>query len=192
MLAAATERMLAEAGLGPGDRVLEVGTGTGDAAILAAALVSPGGSVLATDVSPAMVEGAAGAVRDLGLTNVEVRRMDAASVDLPAGSFDAVIARKSLMLLPDRLQGLSGLLRVLRPGGRLAAVVWAPLERNPFHRILLDAVKKHGSFPEQTPEVVIAFSFTDPEGWRRAFVDAGFREVEVHAVPSVRRASSAA
>ena len=78
----ATEMMLDLANMRVGDRVLEVAAGTGDLAIMIARCVGPNGYVLATDISTSMLNVAAEAVRNAGLTNVETRVMDAENIEL--------------------------------------------------------------------------------------------------------------
>ena len=91
----ATELMLDLADLQPGGRVLDVAAGTGDQTVLAAQRVGPTGYVLATDLAATMLEIAAQAARDAGLTNVETRVMDAQQLDLAPDSFDAAISRNA-------------------------------------------------------------------------------------------------
>jgi ubiquinone/menaquinone biosynthesis C-methylase UbiE len=97
----ATQMMLDLAEIRTGNRVLDVAAGTGDQTIMTAQRVGPTGHVLATDISASMLKLAADAAREAGLTNVETRVMDAESIDLEAGSFDAVICQLGLMLFPD-------------------------------------------------------------------------------------------
>jgi ubiquinone/menaquinone biosynthesis C-methylase UbiE len=190
VLAAATERMFNEARVGSGSYVLDVGTGTGDTALIAAERVGPTGRVVATDASAAMVETAAATVLAMGLKQVQVRVMDASTVDMPQGSFDAVVARNVLMFVPIP-RAISGFHRVLRRGGRLAAVVWSTLAANPFHRLVLDAARAHGGWRGSPPEVARAFALGDANMYRRTLDGAGYREVAVHVMPSLRRFASA-
>jgi ubiquinone/menaquinone biosynthesis C-methylase UbiE len=188
-MGAMTDRMLAEAALAPGARVLDLGTGTGDTAILASERVGKSGSVLATDASPTMVEAARDAVKAAGAANVEVRVMDASAIDVQPGAYDAVIARLVLMFV-DRPRALAGVLRALRTGGRFAGAVWGPLADNPYHRILLDVVRARGGWGEPAPQVVRAFSVEDAGEWRRVLEGAGLSDVAVVAVPGERRFAS--
>ncbi len=192
MLAPATEAMLELAGVQAGARVLDIGTGTGDTAIFASARVGASGHVLATDLSPAMVEAARDAVRTAGVTNVGVRAMGADDVDVEPASYDAAIARLVLMFVEDLPSMLRGVLRALRPGGRFAAVVWASLERNPYHRILIESAREQGPLPEPVPEIVRAFALHDAAAFERTFGGAGFAEFAVRSVACERAFGSSA
>ena len=99
---AATEMMLDLAGVQAGSRVLDVAAGTGESALMAAARVGSKGHVVAADVSASMLNVAAEAARQAGLTNVETRVMNAENLELDTDSFDAVICRDALMLFPLR------------------------------------------------------------------------------------------
>jgi ubiquinone/menaquinone biosynthesis C-methylase UbiE len=188
----ATDAMFDAAGVVPGARVLDLGTGTGDTAVLAAGRVGPNGHVLATDVSPAMVEAAQASVQEAGARNVSTRTMGADDIDVEAESVDAVVARLVLMFVGDLAGTLRGVRRALRPGGRFAAVVWGPPDRNPYHRILFDAARAHGGLPDPEPEVVRAFSLCDGAALERALGGAGFCEARIRFVESRREFASAA
>src|SRR4051812_8129883 len=131
----ATEQLLDLAGVGPGSRVLDVAAGPGGQTFQAARRAGPSGSVLATDISAAMLEAVAKGARDVGLTNVETRVMDAERLDLGDESFDVVICRDGLMLFPDPSKALAELCRVTRRGGKVAALVFSEEKRNPYFGI---------------------------------------------------------
>jgi len=182
MMAAATERMFAQAGVREGARVLDVGTGTGDTALMLAHRVGPTGEVLATDMAPAMVSAAATAARESGFANVKTSVMDLAAPLGDVGVFDAVVARCVLMFvegLPDALSRIRG---ALRPGGRFAAIVWAELEANPFNAIPIAAVRNRREMPTPPPELVKAFSLSSAPDLQRTFEGAGFGSVVVERV----------
>jgi len=120
----AQDRLLEMADLRPGERVLDVACGTGLVTIRAARAVGPTGSVLATDISEAMVETLATTVKEAGLDRVTVRRADAESLGVPAASFDAALCALGLMYVPDPVAATSEMARALRPDGRVVAAVW--------------------------------------------------------------------
>ena len=186
-LAAVTELLFAQVGLGPGMRALEIGSGTGDLALLAAARVGPAGSVLATDASLPMLEVAARLAREAGLSNVSTRDLRAEDLDLPPRSFDAAISRNCLMFVTDLPRALGAIRAALRPGARFAASVWGPLERNVFHGAPIAAVRRRRAIPSPAPEVVQAFSLSDGDRVVSALRGAGFHGVELRPVAAPRR-----
>jgi ubiquinone/menaquinone biosynthesis C-methylase UbiE len=99
--------------------VLDIGAGSGDQTLGAARRVGMTGTVLATDISPSMLELTAMAARQAGLPNIHTQMMDAQQLELPADSFDVVISRFALMLIPDIHKALSEIRRALRSGGTL-------------------------------------------------------------------------
>lgn len=114
-----TEHALALAGLRPGMRVLDIGSGPGDVTFIAAGLVGPTGTVLGVDAAPAMVELASARAAEKGLSTVHFTQgtVDAIALDEPV---DAVIGRLILMHLPDPAGTLRHLGSLVRPGGVLA------------------------------------------------------------------------
>ena len=141
-LGPATELMLDQARIVPGARVLDLAAGAGGQTIAAARRVGPTGSVLATDISPAILDYAAEAAGAAGLANVEVREMDGEALDLDDGSFDAVISRVGLIYFPDQQRALREIHRVLRPGGRVSAIVYSTAERNAFFSIPVAIIRR--------------------------------------------------
>jgi ubiquinone/menaquinone biosynthesis C-methylase UbiE len=120
--------MLHVANLRPGNRVLDVAAGTGDQTLMAARRVGPTGYVLATDISANMLKLASDAAREADLTNVETRVMDAENLDLDANSFDSAICRQGLMLFSNPVKALVEMRRVVKPAGKVGALVkLAPL-----------------------------------------------------------------
>jgi ubiquinone/menaquinone biosynthesis C-methylase UbiE len=173
----ATEEMLLAAGLKSGDHVLDLAAGTGDQSLLAARKVGPAGIVLATDLSLEMLNVAAKRARASGLTNIMTRVMDAEQLNLEERSFDAVICRNGLMLLPHLQSALRGIRRVLKPGGKLAALVWS---RNPLHMLPLTVLAKYvGKASVDLPN---PFTLSDPAVFEQALREAGFREVTIRPI----------
>ena len=116
--------VMERAGLRDGERVLDLGTGTGAGAARAEQAVGPSGRVVAVDISPEMLALAAQRAQRDGL-RYETKEGRAEAIPAADGEFDAVIASLSLMYAIDREAAARELARVLRPGGRLVAAVWA-------------------------------------------------------------------
>ncbi len=116
-------RLVELAELVPGERVLDVPCGRGASLFPAAQAVGPGGRVLGVDLAAEMVDLLEADLAEAGTTNAEVRRMDAAHLDLAGGSFSVVLSGFSMHVLDDPEQVAGELARVLRPGGRIAASI---------------------------------------------------------------------
>jgi ubiquinone/menaquinone biosynthesis C-methylase UbiE len=128
-LAPARQRLLARATLRPGERALDIACGTGLVTFPAAEVVGPSGSVVATDISAAMVTYVAAEASRQSLAHITTARMDAETLKFPDGTFDVALCGLGLMYVPDPLEAMRETLRVLKPGGRLAAVVWGARDR---------------------------------------------------------------
>jgi SAM-dependent methyltransferase len=178
--------MLDAAGLRPGQRVLDIAAGTGDQTLPAARRVGPTGSVLATDISSSMLELAAEAARDAGLINVAVHVADASELDLPDQAFDAAICRFGLMFVPNLHDALRHVHRVLKPGGKLAALVWSAEARNPYIGIQIQTVREMGRLPSPPPTLVRTVSLSAPGVLEAALSTAGFVDVQVRPVDAPR------
>jgi ubiquinone/menaquinone biosynthesis C-methylase UbiE len=185
-LAEATTRMLDGAGCASGMQVLDIAAGTGEQTLEAARRVGPTGSILATDISANMLEAAAQAAVEAGLTNVTTAVADASTIDLAADTFDAAISRFGLMFVPDLHQALTRIHRSLKPGARLAALVWSTEKHNPYLGLQLDLVRELDRMPSPPPSIVRTVSLSAPGVLEQAFQAAGFRDVQVSAVATPR------
>jgi ubiquinone/menaquinone biosynthesis C-methylase UbiE len=181
-LGPATELMLDLARIGPGDRVLDVAAGTGEPAMTVARRVGPTGSVLATDIAANVLAYARQAAAAQGLTNVETQVMDGEHLELPDASFDAVVSRVGLIYFPDRQRALAEIRRVLVPGGRIAAMVYATAETNPFFSIPIDIIRRRAQLPPPAPGHPGPFSLGGAGVLEAAYREAGFREIAIRTV----------
>lgn len=177
----ATRRMLEAAGLTPGDHVLDIAAGTGDQSLLAARIVGPSGSILATDISADMLTIAARVVQQEGLTTITTRVIDAQQLELEDETFDAVICRLGLMLLPHPQQALSEIHRVLKPGRKLAALVWSSPEHNPLWSLPLGILSQYASGAASTGPN--PFALSEPSVFEQELREAGFHMVSTQALP---------
>lgn len=191
-LGPATETMLRMARIEEGSRVLDVAAGTGGQTIAAARRVGSGGRVLATDISEGILRYAAAEAAHHGLTNVECRRADGEALDVAEGTFDAVISRLGLIYLPDRGRALAGMKRALRPGGRLAAIVYGAPERNQFFSTPVGIIRRRAGLGAPAPGQPGPFSLGSPGAIEHAFATAGFHDVETCVLDAPVRLSSAA
>lgn len=188
--AAANEKMLDLANLQPGNRVLDVAAGTGDQTLMAARRVGPTGHVLATDISANMLKHASNAAREAGLMNVETRVMDAENINLDGDSFDSVICRQGLMLLSNPGKALVGMRRVVKPEGKVVALVWSSEEKNPYQGLPFAIVRRIGNMPAPASGRPGLFALGEPGLLEGVFRDAGFLDIAIHAVSLRRRFAS--
>lgn len=191
-LGEATELMLDTAGVGAGSRVLDVAAGAGGQTLAAARRVGPSGAVLATDISPAILRHAAAAATAEGLTTVHTRELDGERLDVEPATFDAVISRLGLIYFPDRAGALAGQYRALRPGGRIAAVVYSTPDRNGFFAVPVSIIRRRAQLPPPAPGQPGPFSLGGPGVLEEQLRDAGFRDVGSQAVAAPLRMPSAA
>lgn len=123
------EAVIARANLVAGEAVLDLGTGTGAVAERAAAVVGSRGRVVGVDVSPEMLTVAQQRITRSGLGNVTLLEGGAEHTPVETGGFDAALACLSMMYVIDRASAAHEIARVLRPGGRVVAAVWAAADQ---------------------------------------------------------------
>ena len=192
-LGPATERMLDLVGIQTGSRVLDVAAGAGEQTLQAARRVGPVGHVLATDISPAILEYAAATAREAGLSQVATRELDGEVLDeLPAGTFDAVISRVGLIYFPDQQKALAAMKHVLKPGGRIGAIVYSTADSNAFFSIPVSIIRRRAKLPPPLPGQPGPFSL-GADGVLAAVLErAGLRDVIVEKMEAPVRLPSAA
>jgi SAM-dependent methyltransferase len=191
-LGAATETMLDMAGVGPKARVLDVAAGAGGQTIAAARRVGPDGRVLATDISSKILAFAESSARKAGLHNVETRVVDGEQLDVEEGVFDAVISRVGFIYFPDQHAAFVGMRRALRPGGRLAGIVYSTPEANGFFSIPVSIIRRRAQLPPPAPGQPGPFSLGAPGVIEAALERAGFTGIEVRRVDAPVLLSSTA
>jgi SAM-dependent methyltransferase len=174
----------------PGERVLELAAGLGEAGMLAAELVAPLGGVIVSDQAEAMLEGARARSIALGLSNVEFQVLNAEWIDLPLASVDVVLCRWGYMLMADPAAALAETRRVLRPGGRLALAVWDSLAENPWALEPAQELSARGLTPAPDPTAEpTPGPFALGAAWRvqDLLEQAGFVEIDVEELELTRR-----
>jgi ubiquinone/menaquinone biosynthesis C-methylase UbiE len=172
------EGALQRAGLRPDERVLDVAAGSGAVSIPAARL---GAQVLATDISPVMVERLEHRARDEGLTSLEARVMDGHALDLEDDSFDVTVSQFGVMLFPDLSRGLREMTRVTRPGGQVVLVSMGLPPDVEFLQFFLGAIRSvvpdFEGLPSDPPP--LPFQVSDPEQLREELAAAGLTDISV-------------
>jgi ubiquinone/menaquinone biosynthesis C-methylase UbiE len=128
--------LLAQAAPRPGERVLDVASGTGLVTFAAAAAVGPAGPVMGVDLSGEMVTLARARARERGRHHVHFERMDAEDLTLPGGLFDMALCALGLMYVADARKAVCEMARMLAPGGRAVAAVWGARHRCGWAEIL--------------------------------------------------------
>jgi ubiquinone/menaquinone biosynthesis C-methylase UbiE len=188
----ATEVLLDLAQLRPGQRVLDLAAGAGGQSLLAARRVGTTGAVLITDIAANILAFAAENAQNAGLHNVQTRVMDAENLELADQTFDAAICRLGLMYLPDQAKALRGIYRVLKPGGKVAALVFSPAEKNPFFALPVAIIRRRAQLPPPLPGQPGPFSLGESGILARLYQQAGFRAVQTQRVAAPLRLPSAA
>ncbi len=181
-LGPATDHMLDMAGVGPGSKVLDVAAGAGQQSLVAAWRVGASGHVLATDISPDILDYAAENARIAGFDNVDVLEADGEDLDLPPESFDAAISRVGLIYFPDQHRALAHILRALKPGGRFATIVYSTPENNGFFSRPVSIIRDRAQLPPPAPGQPGPFSLGAPGVLAGVLEDAGFRDVEAKVI----------
>jgi SAM-dependent methyltransferase len=175
---AVTAYVLAAAALGPGERVLDVGSGGGKTAIAAAQAVGAGGAVVGADISVPLCALAAGRAAEAGVANVTFCTVDVQTDAVPDAPFDAAISQFGVMFFEEPVTAFANIRAHLVPGGRLVFACWQSPEQNPW----LFASVIAGFVPPPPPPLpgkspTGPFVLADPERTTGILRAAGFVEI---------------
>lgn len=187
----ATETMLDQAIIKEGGRVIDIAAGDGGQSVAAAQRVGSSGEVLATDITPEFVKLANAVASKTGLTQLKGEVMDAESLTVPDNQYDAAISRLGLMYLPNLQKGLSEIKRVLRPGGRVSAIVFTTAEKAPFFSIPVKLIRERRGLPSPEPGQPGPFSLGTPGVLAQNLVKAGFQDTQEQVIEAPLRFVSA-
>lgn len=178
---AVNDLLLMRSGVTAGEKVLEIGCGTGAFTVPLAEAVGERGEVLAADISSAMLAEARGRLAETGLRNLTLVEADAQTDEFAPAHFDLVTSRFGVMFFADPAAAFANLLRAVRPEGRLCFACWATLEENRHWLIPYEVVLRHlGPPAPKPPRAPGPMAFADPDYVRSFLAVAGWGAIEIH------------
>jgi enediyne biosynthesis protein CalE5 len=178
-----SDRLVDLARLGPGARVLDVATGSGEPAVTAARRVAPTGRVIAVDQSPGMLAIARERADALRVTNLEFRESDGEALAISESDFNAVLCRWGLMFMPNLEAVLSGFRQRLISGGCLSVSVWSTPDKVPMISIGAEMVRKLANLPPPAPGALDPLRLADTSILTGALERSGFKDIKMERMP---------
>lgn len=172
MFAPATHALVEDGLIGSGQAVLDIATGPGEPALTIASLVGPEGKVFGIDPVLEMVDAARREADRLGFKNAQFEVAPADNLPFPADTFDAAVSRFGVMFFPSPVDAVREMLRVLKPGGKLALAVWHLAEKNPFFYTLSRVIGRYVDSPPPAPDAPDPFRFANPGMLREVLGEA--------------------
>jgi ubiquinone/menaquinone biosynthesis C-methylase UbiE len=192
-LGPATETMLDMCAINKGQRVLDVAAGAGEQSLSIARRVGQSGHVVATDISASILEYANIAARQAGFNNVSTQVVDGENLtQLESEPFDAVVSRVGLIYFPDQQKAVEGMKHQLKDNGKVAAMVYASAEKNPFFSIPVSIIRRRANLPAPVPGQPGPFSLGSEDKLAKLFSEAGFSNIQIEAIDAPVRLPSAA
>jgi ubiquinone/menaquinone biosynthesis C-methylase UbiE len=174
----ATDAMLEMAGVVEGKRVLDLASGAGSQTLSAAQSVGPAGHIVANDISKTMLHHVEQNASSAGLSNISTLLGAVQDLELTAKSFDAVICRFALMLFTEPAEVLSIVRQALKPGGKIAVVVFSTPQASPFFVRSMQILLRHAGKAPPSPGSPGLFSLGGPSVLEQLFKDNGFVNIE--------------
>jgi len=190
MFAPVTKALIDHGSIGSGYTVLDIATGPGEPALTIAALVGSEGEVFGVDPAPEMVDAARRAADHLGFSNAQFKVASADHLPFPADMFDAVVSRFGVMFFPSPVDGVREMLRVLKPGRKLALAAWHFAENNAFHYAVARVVERFVVSEPPAPDAPDAFRFASPNKLLGVLAEAGARAPSEHLLRFTIQAST--
>jgi ubiquinone/menaquinone biosynthesis C-methylase UbiE len=168
-----TRALIEQARIAPGQSVLDVAGGSGEPSLTIAQAVGPTGFVMCTDAIAEMVAVAEREALARGLKNMQFRQCTADSLPFADESFDVAVSRLGVMFFPDPVAAVREMLRVIKPGGRVALAVWGKSELNPYSYVVTGVVSRYVPAVPVAPDAPDAFRFAEPGKLAGVLKDAG-------------------
>ena len=186
--------LIEAAEIAPGQQVCDIATGAGEPALSVAQLVGAEGRVFATDLCPEMMLGARRRAAAQGLGNLTFRTADMLALPDADAAFDRVICRFGLMFCPAPAHAAAEALRVLKPGGRVAYLVWGPRAETTMFVVFAAAAEAVLGPLGEVDEIDLArpFSLGASGALAGALTEGGFSHVEEREVRFAPRVPAAA
>lgn len=182
-LAPALDCVLEAADLRPGERVLDIGCGTGASMLAAAQAVGPEGRVTGADISPVMLQGARARAAEAGCATVTFLEADAQTHHFGRGAFDAMISRFGVMFFADSVAAFENMGRAMRRGGRMHFVCWSGLGQNPWFALPRQvAIDRLGAPEPADPRAPGPMAFAERDYVTGILESAGLTEVTAREV----------
>ena len=177
-----SQRLVAMAGVEPGQRVLDVAAGYGEPALTAARKAAPGGTVVATDISAEMLAYGRERAAEAGIDNVEFMEADASSLDFPKESFDAAVSRWGIIFEPDGEGSAQRVRNFLKPGAKMAIASWGTPEQVPMIARPMKTAIEFLGVPPPPPDTPGPLSRPTPEAIAGLLEGGGFSDVQVEEI----------
>ena len=183
MFAPLTSALVAATDIQPGQSLLDVGGGSGEPSLTLSAIVGSSGRVAYTDPAAGMVKAARDEAHRRGLSNITFHQSPAERLPFPDNTFDVVVGRLSAMFFVDPALALREILRVTKPGGRIAFLVWAGQCVNPFFTVISEVLSQFVPAEPEDEDAPGAFRFARKGKLAQLFRNAGALSVSEQPFP---------
>jgi ubiquinone/menaquinone biosynthesis C-methylase UbiE len=161
-----------------GESVLDIATGPGTVARLAAVRVGPQGRVFAVDIAQPMLDIAKAKALLPGSAEIDYQLSPATPLPSPSAAFDVVLCQQGVQFFPDRIGALREMRRVLKPGGRVGIAVWVEIGRNQLYQAYHAALR--ATVPAQLADLITApFSWPSGSTLKAAAEEVGFCDIHL-------------
>ncbi|MBK6815636.1 MAG: methyltransferase domain-containing protein [Saprospiraceae bacterium] len=157
--------------------VLDIAAGTGEPGLTIATMLK-GGKVVITDLSEDMLEIARENAMKRDIKNIETRVCDVCALPFADNTFDAISCRLGFMFFPDMLLAAKEMVRVLKPGGKIATSVWNVLEKNFWITAILETISRHMDLPAPLPGAPGMFRCAKEGLISDLFLEAGLKNIK--------------
>jgi ubiquinone/menaquinone biosynthesis C-methylase UbiE len=177
------DRLVRRLAPAPGDKILDIATGTGAFALAAAQAVGPAGRVTGIDVAEGMLERAQEKIRKFGIANVDLHVMDGGRLEFRHDYFHHVVCSFGLFFLPDMATAVREWARVLRPGGRVMFTVFGQNAFQPMMGMLQARLATFGVEPPRADQPFAPKRLSEPSACEALLRQAGFVDITVETEP---------